>query len=56
VLHVKTTGAVVNNQWSLIYRGPGFVGSVTVVGPNASELAVRQLARQAYAYAARYLA
>jgi hypothetical protein len=55
VLHVKTTGAVINNQWSLIYRGPGFVGSVTVVGPNASELAVRQLARQAYAYAARYL-
>jgi hypothetical protein len=55
VLHVKTTGAVKNNQWSLIYRGPGFVGSVTVVGPNASELAVRQLARQAYSYAARYL-
>jgi hypothetical protein len=55
VLHVTTTGAVKNNQWSLIYQGPGFVGSVTVVGPNASELAVRQLARQAYAYAARYL-
>jgi hypothetical protein len=56
VLHVNTTGAVKNNQWSLIYRGPGFVGSVTVVGPNASQLAVRQLARQAYAYAAKYLA
>jgi hypothetical protein len=55
VLHVKTTGAVVNNQWSIIYRGAGFVGSVTVVGPNASQLAVDQLAQQAYAYAAKSL-
>lgn len=54
-MNVKTTGAVVNNQWSMVYRGPGFVGSVIVVGPNASELAVRQLARQAYAYAAKSL-
>lgn len=55
VLNVKTTGAVVNDQWSMIYCGPGFVGSVTVVGPNASQLAIRQLAKQAYAYAAKSL-
>jgi hypothetical protein len=55
-LHVRTGGAAPDNQWSLIYRGAGFVGTVTVIGPNASEAAVRQLAQQAYAYAARALA
>ena len=32
------------------------VGVVTVVGPNASEVAVRELGQQAYSYAARSLA
>ena len=56
VLNVHTGGSAPVNQWSLVYRGAGFVGTVTVVGPNASELAVRELAQQAYAYAARALA
>ncbi len=43
------------DQWSLIYRGAGFVGTVTVVGPNASEQAVQELAEQAYAFAAKTL-
>jgi hypothetical protein len=44
-----------DDQWSVIYRGKGFVGRVTVTGPNASEKAVSELAQQAYAYAAKTL-
>jgi hypothetical protein len=55
VLNVKTAGYPTDSIWSMIYRGAGFVGAVTVVGPNASELAVRQLGQQAYAYAAKSL-
>jgi hypothetical protein len=40
-----------SNVWSILYRGSGFVGAITVVGPNASEDAVRQLGQQAYSYA-----
>jgi hypothetical protein len=55
VLNVRT-GTGSDNQWSLIYRGAGFIGTVTVTGPNASEQAVRELAEQAYAFAAKSLA
>ena len=55
VLNVRTGGAAPVNQWSLVYRGAGFVGTVTVIGPNASEAAVRELAQQAYAFAAKSL-
>ncbi len=56
VLNIRTGGAAPASQWSLVYRGAGFVGTVTVIGPNASEVAVRELARQAYAFAAKSLA
>jgi hypothetical protein len=56
VLNVFAGGSAPVNQWSLVYRGAGFVGTVTVVGPNASEAAVRELAKQAYAFAAKSLA
>jgi hypothetical protein len=56
MLNVKTAGYPADDIWSIIYRGPGFVGAVTVVGPNASALAVRELGQQAYAYAAKSLA
>jgi hypothetical protein len=56
VLNVLTGGSAPVNQWSLVYQGAGFVGTVTVIGPNASETAVRELAQQAYAFAARSLA
>lgn len=56
MLNVKTAGYPSDNIWSIIYRGPGFVGAVTVVGPNASALAVRELGQQAYAHAAKSLA
>jgi hypothetical protein len=44
-----------SNVWSVLYRGKGFVGAITVTGPNASEAAVRELGQQAYGYAAQYL-
>jgi hypothetical protein len=56
VLNVRAGGSAPVNQWSLVYQGAGFVGTVTVTGPNASEAAVRELAHQAYAFAARSLA
>ena len=55
VLNVQAAGAKSNNLWSLIYRGKGFVGTVTVVGPNASKEAVTELGKQAYAYAVKTL-
>jgi hypothetical protein len=54
-LNVKASGKGGANLWSLMYRGSGFVGTVTVIGPNASQKAVTQLGKQAYAYAARSL-
>ena len=56
-LNVRAVGgAASDNVWSLIYRGTGFVGTVTVAGPNASEKAVQELGQQAYAFAAKTLA
>ena len=56
-LNVRAAGGgASDNLWSLIYRGAGFVGTVTVVGPNASEEAVQELGQQAYAFAAKTLA
>jgi len=53
-LNVHAVGAG-NDSWSLIYRGKGFVGTVTVIGPNASDKAVKELGQQAYAFAAKTL-
>jgi hypothetical protein len=55
VLSVQPVGAKSAGRWSLIYQGKGFVGTVTVVGPNASKEAVTELGQQAYAYAAKTL-
>lgn len=41
--------------WSIVFQGSGFVGAVSVDGPNASEAAVRELGLQAYQYAAKSL-
>lgn len=54
-LNLQAVGTSSGNSWSLIYRGAGFVGTVTVIGPNASEKAVRELGQQAYAFAAKSL-
>jgi hypothetical protein len=55
VLNVQAAGAASDDQWSLVYRGAGFAGTVTVTGPNASEKAVQELGQQAYAFAAKTL-
>jgi hypothetical protein len=55
VLNVSSAAGGSDALWSLVYRGAGFVGAVTVAGPNASQTAVRQLGQQAYTYAARSL-
>jgi hypothetical protein len=55
-LNITTSGGgATENVWSLLYQGAGFIGAITVTGPNASEAAVRELGRQAYAYAAKSL-
>lgn len=55
VLNVQTSGQRGSDIWSVVYRGPGFIGAITVVGPQASELAVRELGLQAYGFAAKSL-
>jgi hypothetical protein len=55
VLNVQAVGATSDDLWSLIYRGADFVGTVTVVGPNASEKAVQELGQEAYAFATKTL-
>jgi hypothetical protein len=54
-LNVQATGPASDNLWSLIYRGNGFVGMITVVGPDTSEKAAQALGKQAYAYATKTL-
>jgi hypothetical protein len=55
VLGVSSAASGAEPVWSLVYRGAGFVGAVSVAGPNASQTAVRQLGQQAYEYAAKSL-
>jgi hypothetical protein len=50
-LNVKAAGYSQVNVWSVVYRADGFVGAVTVVGPDASQASAKKLASQAYAYA-----
>jgi hypothetical protein len=55
VMNVSPAAGGSDALWSLVYRGAGFVGAVTVAGPNASQTAVRQLGQQAYTYAEKSL-
>ncbi|HEV3381710.1 MAG TPA: hypothetical protein VG142_12105 [Trebonia sp.] len=55
LINVQTVGYPSDDIWAVLYRGPGFVGAVTIVGPEASEVAVRELGTQAYGYAAKLL-
>jgi len=54
-LNVKAAGYAQVDVWSVVYRGSGFVGAVTMVGPDASELGVTNLARNAYSSAVQSL-
>jgi hypothetical protein len=55
-LNVKAAGYAEVDVWSVVYRADGFVGAVTIVGPDATEASARKLAAQAYQYAAQTLA
>jgi hypothetical protein len=55
VLNVYAASAKSDEMWSLVYQAKGFIGTVTVVGPNATEQAVTQLGQQAYAFAIKSL-
>jgi hypothetical protein len=50
-LNVKAAGYSQVNVWSVVYQADGFVGAVTMVGPDSSKSGVQQLATQAYDYA-----
>jgi hypothetical protein len=55
ILNVQSSAGRADDLWSLVYLGKGFAGAVTVVGPNASKAAVRELGEQSYTYAAKSL-
>jgi hypothetical protein len=55
-LNVKAAGYAEVDVWSVVYRADGFVGAVTIVGPDATEAGAKKLAIQAYQYAAQTLA
>jgi hypothetical protein len=55
VLNIRDLDAK-GNLWSVLYQGSGFIGTITVDGPDATEAAVREIAAQAYVYAAKALA
>jgi hypothetical protein len=55
ILNLQSSGGSADDLWALVYRGKGFIGAVTVSGPNASQSAVRELGEQAYTYAAKSL-
>jgi hypothetical protein len=50
-LNIKAAGYAQVDVWTVLYRGNGFVGAVTVVGPNASQPVVQALAKDAYQHA-----
>jgi hypothetical protein len=54
-LNVKARGYSQVNVWSVVYRADGFVGAVTIVGPDATAASAKKLASQAYAYARQSL-
>ena len=54
-LNVKAAGYAEVDVWSVVYRADGFVGAVTIVGPDASQASAKKLATQAYAYARQSL-
>jgi len=54
-LNVKAAGYSQVDVWSVVFRGDGFVGAVTMVGPDASKAGVTTLAENAYASASQSL-
>src|SRR5579863_518022 len=55
-MNVKAAGYAEVDVWSIVYRGAGFVGAITMVGPDASEAGAKQLALESFAHASQALA
>lgn len=47
-LNVKAVGYADVDVWSVVFRAASYVGTVTVVGPGATEQGARVLAKEAY--------
>jgi hypothetical protein len=54
-LNVKAAGYSSVDVWSVVYRADGFVGAVTMVGPDSSKAGAKKLASEAYAQAEQSL-
>jgi hypothetical protein len=54
-LNVKAVGYASVNVWSVVFRSRGFIGAVTIVGPDSSEQGAKVLAEDAYAKATESL-
>ena len=54
-LNVRATGPSTASIWTIIYRGQGVVGAVTLVGKHASRAAAEALTKLAYEYAKAHL-
>lgn len=54
-LNVRAAGFADVNVWSVVFRASGYVGAVTIVGPDASEQGAKVLAKDAYTRAAESL-
>lgn len=54
-LNVKATGYADVDVWSVVFRSSGFLGAVTIVGPDATERTATVLAKAAYTKAAESL-
>jgi hypothetical protein len=55
LINVQTAGYPSDDVWTVLYRGTGFLGAITVIGPDSSQAAVRELGAEAYDYAAKAL-
>lgn len=51
-VNVKAAGYADVDVWSVVFRANGYVGAVTIVGPDASEQGAKVLAEDAYTRAA----
>jgi hypothetical protein len=51
-LNVRAAGYADVDVWSVVFRADGYVGAVTIVGPDASEQGAKVLAKDAYTRAA----
>lgn len=54
-LNVRATGYSDVNVWSVVFRGKGYLGAVTIVGPDATQRRATSLANAAYTWATESL-